>query len=324
MRFVPIVVVLLTPAVWNLVAVKYQHAHNPLPGASYEIEGRQMYIYCTGAGANTVVVEVGASATSLGWQGIQKMLSRTSRVCVYDRSGHGWSEPASGPHDAETIVRKLHELLDKAAIPRPLILMGHSAGGLYVREYAREFPREIAGVVLIDSSSPSQMDDLEWRKGWEQDRRNLPGQIWKDRIRTWSGWDRLTGNCHNTPSKELNYLAAQYDAETCRPEYAGQDDNELPYFKDSFQQAARLTTFGIIPLLIISRDTTRGKENDAIWEREQENLKSLSPLSWRVIAKGAGHGVHHDRPDLVATETILLANYLPGRTTPPFGTTLLK
>jgi pimeloyl-ACP methyl ester carboxylesterase len=211
-----------------------------------------MHIYCSGSGPYTVLIEVGAGADSDSWRGIQKTLSQKTRVCTYDRNGHGWSEPSPGPHDADTIARKLHALLDKGAVPRPLILAGHSAGGLYIRAYARQFSKEVAGAVMIDSSSPAQLDELPgWRSDWEHDVRELPAEIRKDRLRVWSGWDRLTGNCHDAPSKELEYLAAEYDAETCRPEYAGEENNELPYFELSSIQAARLTTFGDIPLLII-------------------------------------------------------------------------
>jgi pimeloyl-ACP methyl ester carboxylesterase len=321
-----ILILLLTPAVWNLAATKYQHGRNLVPGALYDVEGRQMHIYCTGTGPYTVLIEVGASADSLGWRGVQETLSQKTRVCTYDRNGHGWSEPSPGPHDADTIAQKLHALLDKAAVPRPLILLGHSAGGLYIRAYARQFSREVAGAVMIDSSSPAQIDELPgWRSDWEQDKRKLPDEIRKDRFQVWSGWDRLTGKCRNPPSQELEYLAAEYDAETCRPEYAGEEDNELPYSEDSFKQAARLITFGDIPLLIITRDTQSGKQkDDPIWDHEQEQLKSLSPRSWRIIAKGAGHGVHHARPEVVTTEIECLIAYLQGGPAPPFGTTSIR
>jgi pimeloyl-ACP methyl ester carboxylesterase len=314
---------LLSPAAWNLAATKYQHARNPVPGAFYDIEGHHMHLYCSGRGPFTVLVEVGATADSDSWRGIQETLSRKTRVCTYDRNGHGWSEPSSGPHDADTIARKLHSLLDKAAVPRPLILVGHSAGGLYIRAYARQFSKEVAGAVMIDSSSPAQLDELPgWRGDWERDVRQLPAEIWKDRLRVWSGWDRLTGNCHDDPSKELKYLAAEYDAETCRPEYAGEENNELPDFEVSSTQAARLTTFGDVPLLIITRDTQSGKQKDGtIWDREQEQFKSLSPRSWRIIAKGAGHGVHHDRPEVVTSEIERMIAYLESGPAPPFGTT---
>jgi hypothetical protein len=120
-------------------------------------------------------------------------------------------------------------------------------------------------------------------------------------------------------------LEAEYDAESCRLKYAGEDDHELPYFEDSFKQAARLTTFGDIPLLIVTRDTQSGKEkDDPIWDHEQEQLKSLSRRSWRIIAKGAGHGVHHARPEVVTTEIESLIGYLQGSPAPPFGTTSIR
>ena len=64
---------------------------------------------------------------------------RLTRVCTYDRSGLGWSEPRDGPQDSETIARRLHILLNEAGVPRPLLLVGHSGGGLYIREYTRQF-----------------------------------------------------------------------------------------------------------------------------------------------------------------------------------------
>jgi pimeloyl-ACP methyl ester carboxylesterase len=157
------VLLVLALSLWNLAATKWQHAHNPVLGNFYSVDGRLMHLYCSGAGSPTIMIEAGASANSLGWQGVQPKLSQ--RVCTYDRAGHGWSQPRAGRRDAEAIVRELHALLHQAGVQRPLVLTGHSAGGLYVREYAREFPAEVAGVVLIDSSSPEQVDELPgWRR----------------------------------------------------------------------------------------------------------------------------------------------------------------
>jgi hypothetical protein len=118
----------------------------------------------------------------------------------------------------------------------------------------------------------------------------------------------------------------------CRPAYVGGDDIEFFDFETSSRQAGRLTSFGSTPLLIISQDTDRqnsGMTSDAIaenavWNREQEALKSLSPISWRVIARGAGHGVQHDRLDVVVSEITQLIAYVRGSGAPPFGRTIIK
>jgi len=317
----------------NFAVTKWQHAHNPVPGDFYSVDGRQMHLFCSGTGSPTILIEAAASADWLGWQGVQPQLSQLTRVCTYDRSGHGWSQPRSGPRDAETITRELHALLDQAGVQRPLVLTGHSAGGLYVREYAREFPGEVAGVILIDSSSPQQLDALPgFRRSYEADKYRMVRQLWWEKLRVWSGWERLIGNCRNTPSRELEHLAGQYNAEMCRPEYVGGEDNELIYFETTCKQAERLTSFGNVPLLIISQDTDRQREGmtpDAIaenevWAQEQEALKSLSPLNWRVVARDAGHGVQHDRLDVVIAEMTRLIGYLRGGPAPPFRSTVIE
>ena len=320
-------------SLWNLAVIRWQRAHVPIFGQIYVVNGRQMHISCSGAGKFTVIIEAGAGADSLSWQGIQNHLNSFTRVCTYDRAGHGWSQPRSGRQDAEEIARELHALLGQAGVHPPLVLMGHSAGGLFVREYAREFPSEIAGVVLIDSSSPQQIDELPgWREGYEADKLAMPRQHFWEAVRVWSGWERLTGNCHNEPSPELKYLATLYDAKMCRPEYVGGEDAEFPYFEDICKQAGRLTSFGNVPLVVISKDPGKFRQGMTaddlaelpIWDHEQELLKSLSPLSWRVTAKGSGHGVHHDRPEIVVHETEKLIGYLQGTTAPAFGSTMVE
>jgi|HubBroStandDraft_5_1064220.scaffolds.fasta_scaffold63993_2 pimeloyl-ACP methyl ester carboxylesterase len=308
-------------SLWNGVAEKQWSRQHPPPGDLYTVEGKQMHIDCTGTGSPTLVMESAASARWTQWRKVQPALSQVTRVCSYDRAGHGWSEPRSGPRDAETIVHELHFLLDQAGVTGPFIYASESAGGLYVREYAREFPDEVAGVALIDSSSPQQIDELPgFRASYEEQKRQARRTLWKDRLLVWSGWERLLGHC-----------ASRTDTTDCRPSYVDMDEDELPYFEESSQQAGRLQNFGNIPLLVITRDTNpknSGIANDvaqdSVWEREQEGSKALSPLSWRVIARGSGHIVPVDRPDVVILEMTRMIGYLRGGLAPAFGTTIMR
>jgi pimeloyl-ACP methyl ester carboxylesterase len=226
----------------------------------------------------------------------------------------------------------LRSLLDKAGVKRPFVLVGHSAGGLYVREYAREFPDDIAGVALIESSSPHQIDELPgWRASYEEDKRDAKRELWEDRLRVWSGWQRLLGQC-DVSAKDSPDWAGQFNAMACRPGYVDTDESELNYFEVSSQQAGRLATFGGVPLLVISRDpNVRGKGMSPdrvaqipVWDGEQEASKSLSPLSWRVIARNSGHMVPLDRPDLIVAEITRLIEYLRGGPPPSFGSTATR
>lgn len=50
------------------------------------------------------------------------------------------------------MVKELKELLSEAQIKPPYILVGHSFGGVNMRMFATEYPNEVSGLVLIDST----------------------------------------------------------------------------------------------------------------------------------------------------------------------------
>jgi pimeloyl-ACP methyl ester carboxylesterase len=60
------------------------------------------------------------------------------------------------PRDAKQISSELHALLTEAGIEGPYVLVGHSYGGLYMQTYAAQYPDEVAGMALVESSHPEQ------------------------------------------------------------------------------------------------------------------------------------------------------------------------
>ena len=128
---------------------------NPMPGQLIDVGGHRLHLYCTGTGSPTVVLEPGLGGASLDMTWIAAAVARDSRVCVYDRAGRGWSDAADGPQDAAQTTADLHTLLDRAHIPGPYVLAGHSFGGLYVLSFAAQYPDQVAGMVLLDSTAPA-------------------------------------------------------------------------------------------------------------------------------------------------------------------------
>lgn len=121
---------------FNAVALRYYRIVYRAPGKLYTVDNYRMHLNCMGQGSPTIVLESGLGEDSLIWGKVQPVLSNTTRVCSYDRAGMGWSAPHPGPRDADEIADQLHALLQAAAIDGPIVLMGHSIGGLYVRDYA--------------------------------------------------------------------------------------------------------------------------------------------------------------------------------------------
>ena len=140
---------------WNYLSVYSVREQNPPPGHLYDVDGHAMHLYCTGSGSPTVVLESGHGEAFTVWGKVQPGLSKVTRTCSYDRAGFGWSADQPGERDATHIVDQLHGLLESAGITDPVVLAGHSAGGLYATVYAATFPEEVAAVVLVDATSPS-------------------------------------------------------------------------------------------------------------------------------------------------------------------------
>jgi len=128
-------------------------------GRGVDIGGRTLNIDCAGDGSPAVILESGGGGYGgYGWRVVQSEVSKFTRVCWYDRAGEGWSDPAPTTRNSATIVHDLHELLQRAPVVGPYVLVGHSVGGNYVRIFTARFPAEVAGAVLVDSSHPEQRE----------------------------------------------------------------------------------------------------------------------------------------------------------------------
>src|SRR4249919_3553378 len=127
----------------------------PMTGQLIDVGGYRLHIHCTGSGSPTVVLQPGGGdmSSAMGW--IAPAVADHTRVCVYDRAGRAWSDPSDTTQDGEQIATDLHTLLHRANVPGPYVLAGHSFGGLYVMSFARQYPQEVAGVVLVDSTAPA-------------------------------------------------------------------------------------------------------------------------------------------------------------------------
>ena len=143
-------------ASYQAIATANDRRHFPAPGQLVDVGGYKLHINCMGQGSPTVILESGLANPSSIWGWVQPEVAHATRVCAYDRAGVGWSDPGPEPRDGQQIARELHTLLGKANVPEPYVLVGHSAGGLYVRVYAAQYPRDVVGMVLVDVEHPDQ------------------------------------------------------------------------------------------------------------------------------------------------------------------------
>jgi len=128
-------------------------ADNPRPiGQLVDIGARKLHLNCTSSGSPTVIVKNGGAAFSFDWDLVQPEDARFTRICTYDRAGYAWSDVGPEFDTFNQARHDLHLLLTKAGIPGPYALVGHSLGGLLVRNYRAAYRTDVVGMVLVDSS----------------------------------------------------------------------------------------------------------------------------------------------------------------------------
>jgi pimeloyl-ACP methyl ester carboxylesterase len=139
-------------ATYERVQEQVDRSTATMPGRLVDVGGRRLHLHCTGSGSPTVVLVSGLAETSSYWSGwITPAVAQTTTVCAYDRAGQGWSDPPSKAQDGIAVAGDLYEMLHRANISGPYVLVGHSTGGVYARIFAAHHSDEVSGMVLLDS-----------------------------------------------------------------------------------------------------------------------------------------------------------------------------
>src|SRR4051795_5880955 len=220
--------------------------------------GRRLYIRSAGSGGPTVILEPGLGEAARAMARlIAADVAHTTTVVVYDRAGHGRSdaEPAAGVDAA----RDLHVLLERAHVPGPYVLAGHSLGGMFALSYARRYPAEVGGIVLLDSMPPRQQN-------------------------AFAGMDPLLALVPTLARTGLaNLLFDRKDGDpTTQARQLVRDVEEMPA---ELNRAAQLTGLGNKPLVVLSA----GSGSMAGWAAQQNDLATLSTDSVHRTISGATH-----------------------------------
>jgi pimeloyl-ACP methyl ester carboxylesterase len=254
----------------------------PMPGRLIDVGGHSLHLSCAGSRGPTVVLEPGGGemSSNLGW--IAPAVARDTRVCVYDRAGRGWSEPADTAQDGAQIATDLHTLLQRGHVPGPYVLAGHSFGGLYVLAFAARYPDEVAGMVLVDSTAPA----------------STPGAASPYDGGSYDVMGRVSALASVSARLGLGRLFDHFSYGSLPPRYrdeararlatAGNVRSTIDEYVQanaSTQQAASLSDFAGKPLIVL----TAGVGSDAKHVAAQNHLATLSTNSAHRVIGGATH-----------------------------------
>jgi pimeloyl-ACP methyl ester carboxylesterase len=212
------------------------------------------------------VLSNGLGDVSAAWARIAGPVATTTRVCAYDRAGQGWSEGTDRPQDGIASARDLHTLLTVAGERGPFVLVGHSTGGTYAMTYAARYPEQVAGLVLLDSSSPEQLTRMPaFPRQYALMRRASALLPTLHRL----GLGRLLASPSHLPAA----AAEEVTALASSPQAARGQRDEVSVIPAVFRQAQALTTLGDRPLAVLTAGENRGNVG---WFGAQDQLAALS------------------------------------------------
>jgi pimeloyl-ACP methyl ester carboxylesterase len=274
--FCLVVVGLAIGALYQAIAGNVDETRYKSPGRLVDIGGRRLHLYCTGQGSPTVILEAGLGWGLGTWRNVQPSVSQTTQVCSYDRAGYGWSDVGPSPRTSSQVSSDLHTLLQKAGVHPPLVLVGHSLGGLYVQHYAATFPAEVSGMVLVDSSHEDQGNDP-------------PSRLFLLAMKGLgaSGLGRFFIR-YGDSSMNAMYSSNKTIAATIE---------ELAVVTKSADELRKAhLSLGNKPLIVL---TAGRNDSDDSWHRMQLDLLTRSSNSQRIVVDNSGHRIQNDRPDEV-------------------------
>jgi pimeloyl-ACP methyl ester carboxylesterase len=278
------------------------------PGELVNVGGRRMNLRCTGAGGPTVILMAGLSSWSFIWYKAQPVIAQKTRVCAFDRAGFGFSDPAPKPQIISDVVDDLHAALKAGSIPEPYVLVGHSLGGVEARLYAQRWPKEVAGMVLVDTSPAGEGLIDQDQPGFEEVQRK-----------------------ESYASNKLHcaLLAAHGPLDPADPEYEHCAIGPVPidtpvavrkiwpsfftayYAADQVSLMSSLYThrydsvdhlqLGAMPLVVLSIEAPWGTftNYNKVWNALHADLARLSSRGVHRIVEGSSHEVQLDKPQAV-------------------------
>ena len=286
-------------ATYETVREAQDRARYAAPGDLVDVGGHRLHIDCTGHGTPTVVLEAGLGepfTIMAGW--VAPAVSPTTRVCVYDRAGKGWSDPAPDGADPLAGVTDLHTLLERHGETGPFVLAGHSSGGVYVQAYAATYPTEVAGLVLIDAQPRTALTDLP---GYASAYTALRAASGVAQPAARFGVMRLVSTTSGGGLPPA--VRAQERAFGATAKQARSTRDELAALPAVMERAQRLTTLGDAPVAIVTA------EHDAMdgWLPLQAELTQLSTnSSHRSLADATHSSVVEDEDDAAHASRAIL------------------
>ena len=280
---------LVTFLIWTFATTAFAQDYAKdlplIPGKFVDVGTHKLHYRCEGNGQPTLVVDNGIAGSAAEWYRVQGLLASRYRTCVYDRAGYVWSEPGPAPRTTTQIASELKSLLENSGEKGPFVFIGHSFGGFTALRMASLMADQVAGLVLVDSSSPSVFFEFDKQHG------PIVNPIAAGAA---TGTDGVPAN----PQEMARFLNSRRKALFVQMD-------EIANFRASAEQVIDEQALRRVPMLVVARDVQSAADpaqesREAEWRRAQQQMTALSEASEFVLAEGSDHFIHLRKPNWLA------------------------
>jgi pimeloyl-ACP methyl ester carboxylesterase len=292
-----IAVVLSGGWIYQVISESSDLARYPAPGELVAVDDRLLHLYCVGQGSPTVIFELGIGSVAAAWSDIHQQVSLFTRACAYDRAGLGYSEPTDQPLRSSDVAQRFQKLLQAAGIEDELVLVGWSAGGIYIREFFRQHPDQVRAMLFVASSHEQQASRTPQTPGG-----GAEPELKIARYLAPFGHGRLRGILEQRVDKSSgsDETKSRLKAIYHQSHILHTMWRESESFNLDIDAPRPPSPVGDLPLIVLTpgnQDDSQ-QENDARNQLQQE-LTLLSTNGKQIIASDSGHNIYAEQPDLL-------------------------
>ncbi|WP_102719238.1 alpha/beta fold hydrolase [Bacillus cereus] len=271
--------------------------------------GQTIEVYIKGCNTQTVVIQTGMGCSFYDWFPIIEKLSQHFTVLSYHRPGYGKSDLGNDSRTIRQVTKELHMLLQKLAIHEPIILIGHSYGGLCAQHFTMLHEDKLQALILVDSTSMNlhRLDELHLPISDQTD----SDDMWLQKYNTYSKMD--VDMLSNKLKPMLAGQSRQQIEISTSPSLYKATASELSEWKNCALSLKELYKTLEIPLIVIGRDPQyaitqlikggmpieEATQLEAMWQELIHEQLKLSMNSQYILAEHAGHGIENDRLDII-------------------------
>lgn len=248
------------------------------------VRGTQMHLRLYPGSGRTILLESGSGLGADTWNDVAPLIAKRTGATVisYDRAGMGSSEGLDTVYDVHDEIGRIHAALHTLKRDRGLTLVGHSYGGYLIQLYANLYPGDVEGLVYVDANTVKGIDGIGGAE------KLAAGRI------------KANDVPEPTPYQRSNLRLSRALVATQ-------------------EMMRRYPPVCAVPVTVITAGKQWPDTPAAVVEGWQSGHAELVRMTGgrAVIADGAGHMLHKDRPDIVVDEVARVFSAGAGRSAVP-------